>query len=115
MPGVSEAVVSGQVVYVSADGRFLMQGKLIDLQKNEDLTAKAENGLRVKALTKVGADQRISFPAQDEKHRVTIFTDVDCGYCRKLHQQCVPGVALVGTQCRVVAHRVTTEGSQELR
>ena len=87
MPGVSEAVVSGQVVYVSADGRFLMQGKLIDLQKNEDLTAKAENGLRVKALAKVGADQRISFPAQDEKHRVTIFTDVDCGYCRKLHQQ----------------------------
>ena len=87
MPGVAEAVVSGQVVYVSDDGRFLMQGKLIDLQKGTDLTAGAENSIRKSVLASVGADQRISFKAPNEKHKVTIFTDVDCGYCRKLHQE----------------------------
>ena len=87
MPGVTEAVVSGQVVYISSDGRFLMQGKLIDLEKGHDLTTSTENTIRQAVLAKVGADQRISFPAAHEKHKVTVFTDVDCGYCRKLHQE----------------------------
>ncbi len=87
MPGVSEAIIAGQVLYVSSDGRFLLQGKLFDVQKGEDLTAEAESGLRRSALSKVGSDQRISFKAMNEKHKVTVFTDIDCGYCRKLHQQ----------------------------
>lgn len=87
MPGVSEVILSGEVVYVSNDGRYLMQGKLIDLQNGQDLTAGAESSVRKALLANVGADQRISFKAANEKHKVTIFTDVDCGYCRKLHQE----------------------------
>lgn len=87
MPGVTELIVGGQVVYLSNDGRYLMQGKLIDLQKGVDLTAGAENAVRRDLLATVDASRKISFKAANEKHKVTVFTDVDCGYCRKLHKE----------------------------
>ncbi len=87
MKDVFEVVVNGDVLYVSADGAHLLQGRMYDAKLRTDLTAATENGLRRELLAKVGDDRRIRFAAADEKHRITIFTDVDCGYCRKLHQQ----------------------------
>jgi thiol:disulfide interchange protein DsbC len=87
MKDVLEVVVNGEVVYVAADGSHLLQGRLYDTKQRSDLTAGTENGLRRDVLSKVGDERRIRFAAADEKHRITIFTDVDCGYCRKLHQQ----------------------------
>lgn len=87
MKDVLEVVVNGEVVYVAADGSHLLQGRLYDTKQRSDLTAGTENGLRREVLSKVGDERRIRFAAADEKHRITIFTDVDCGYCRKLHQQ----------------------------
>jgi len=87
MPDVFEVVANGEVLYVGADGRHLLQGRLYDARERSDLTASTENGLRRAALAKVGEDKRIRFAAADEKHRITIFTDVDCGYCRKLHKE----------------------------
>ena len=43
--------------------------------------------MRKAALAGVPKNRMITFPAKDEKHRVIVFTDIDCGYCRKLHQQ----------------------------
>ncbi|MBI2396463.1 MAG: DsbC family protein [Xanthomonadales bacterium] len=87
MADVFEVVANGEVVYVSADGEHLLQGRLYDARQRTDLTASTENGLRRAALSKVGEEKRIRFAAADEKHRITIFTDVDCGYCRKLHKE----------------------------
>lgn len=87
MPGVLEVILSGEVLYISTDGQYLLQGRIFDTQKRKDLTAVSENKLRVAALKKVGADQRLSFKADTPKHQVTIITDVDCGYCRQMHQQ----------------------------
>ncbi len=87
MPGLMEVVVSGEVVYLSADGKFLLQGRLVDTGKRSDLTAETEKHLRAAALKTIGPDKRLSFAAEKPKHHVTIFTDVDCGYCRKLHQE----------------------------
>lgn len=87
MKNVSEVVVNGEVLYVADDGSHVLQGRLYDAQRRSDLTAGTENALRREALAKVGDERRIRFAAADEKHRITVFTDVDCGYCRKLHQQ----------------------------
>ena len=87
MPGLMEVVVSGEVLYFSTDGKFLLQGRLVDTGKRSDLTAETEKGLRATALKTIGPDKRLSFAAENPKHHVTIFTDVDCGYCRKLHQE----------------------------
>lgn len=87
MPGVYEAVVQGQVLYVSSDGKYLFQGTMFDVEDRTDLTEATRAVLRRDALGAVGMGQRIIYKAPDEKHAITVFTDVDCGYCRRLHQE----------------------------
>lgn len=87
IPGFYEVVLGGNVVYVSADGKYLMQGRVYDVDKKVDLTEAKQAGLRKATISSIGADKRIIFPAKNPKHTVTIFTDIDCGYCRKLHQE----------------------------
>lgn len=87
MPGVYEAVVGGSEVYVSADGKFLLAGSLWDVAGGKNLTEQTRAGRRQDALANIGAEQRIVFAPQQPRHRITVFTDLDCGYCRKLHDE----------------------------
>ncbi len=87
MPGYSEVMIGGNIVYVSNDGKYLIQGSVFDIVNKTDLTEKRRADTRKTELAKVTADKRIRFKAKEEKHRVTVFTDIDCGYCRKLHQE----------------------------
>jgi thiol:disulfide interchange protein DsbC len=87
VPNFYEVVVSGHVFYVSRDGKYLMSGSLWDVPNKRDLTDARRTVLRKAALDTVGADKRIVFKAEKPKHKVTVFTDIDCGYCRRLHQQ----------------------------
>jgi thiol:disulfide interchange protein DsbC len=75
------------VAYVSADGRYLLQGDLIDLDMSVNLSEVARTDGRRKLMSSVTDDQIILFSPADPKYRVTVFTDVDCGYCRKLHSE----------------------------
>ncbi len=85
--GFQEVVMNGQVLYVSNDGKYLLQGNLFDINNKMDLTDKREGGLRKTALSGYGKDKRIVYPAKNPKHTVTVFTDIDCGYCRKMHNE----------------------------
>ena len=87
VPGFYEVVIGGQIVYVSTDGKYLLQGSVYDIQGKTDLTEKARAGIRREALKTLGKDKRIVFAPENPKHTVTVFTDIDCGYCRRLHQQ----------------------------
>ena len=87
LPGFYEVVVQGQIVYVSTDGKYLLQGSIYDIAGKTDVTEASRSGLRRKALAGVGADKRIAFRPAETKHTVTVFTDIDCGYCRRMHQQ----------------------------
>ena len=87
LPGFYEVVLQGQIVYISQDGKYLLQGSIYDIAGKSDLTEAARSKLRRAALTGVGADKRIRFAPDEVKHTVTVFTDIDCGYCRKLHQE----------------------------
>jgi len=87
IPGFREVAVGGRVIYVSADGRYLIQGTLFDLNSRTSLTESSEAVIRRGILAKVGPERRIIFAAAKPKHRITVFTDIDCGYCRKMHQQ----------------------------
>ncbi|MEP7043280.1 MAG: DsbC family protein [Dokdonella sp.] len=89
LPGYRQVIIGGQMVYVSDDGRFLLQGTLYDTQAKRDLTAAR---IATDAKAKVDAvplSKRIVFAADGgkPKYKVTVFTDIDCGYCRKLHSQ----------------------------
>ncbi|MCB1554458.1 MAG: DsbC family protein [Xanthomonadales bacterium] len=87
LPGVLEVVVNGNVVYFSADGKILIQGSLYDVAGRRDLTEQRRATLRVSGLEEAGPERRIIFAPEHPKHSVTVFTDIDCGYCRRMHQE----------------------------
>lgn len=87
MKGVFEVTVGGDIVYVSDDGKYLLQGRLIDTQTKTDLTDEKLSGVRKVALDKLGQDKMIIFKPKIHTYTATVFTDIDCGYCRKLHSE----------------------------
>jgi len=87
IPGYREVAINGRIVYVSADGKYLVQGSLIELSSRDNLTAASEAVIRRADLDAVPRDRRIIFSPPNPKYRITVFTDIDCGYCRKMHTQ----------------------------
>ena len=85
VPGLYEVVIGQRLVYVTEDGRYLLQGNLVDLQQQKNLTEPRLNDIKARALSEVSEDSMVIFGPEDAKHTVTVFTDIDCGYCRKLH------------------------------
>jgi thiol:disulfide interchange protein DsbC len=87
--GVYEVSVGSNVAYVTDDGRYLLEGELYDLDTSENLTEKTRSVARVDLLASVPRDRMIVFSPEDGnvKHVVTIFTDIDCGYCRQFHRE----------------------------
>jgi thiol:disulfide interchange protein DsbC len=85
MAGVSEVLIGPRLFYVSNDGKYLLQGSLIDLATRTDISEERRNGIRLAAINDLGEENMIVFPARDSRHTITVFTDIDCGYCRKLH------------------------------
>ena len=85
MEGVSEVLIGPRLMYISNDGKYLLQGSLIDLKTRTDISEERRNGIRLDALNELGEEKMIIFPGKEQKHTITVFTDIDCGYCRKLH------------------------------
>ncbi len=85
--GFKEVLVDGKVMYVSNDGKYLLQGNLIDLVGRNNLTEASEAVQRKALLAAVPQSRKISFAPGIPKYRVTVFTDIDCGFCRKMHTQ----------------------------
>ncbi|WP_454832109.1 DsbC family protein [Pseudoxanthomonas wuyuanensis] len=89
MPGFREVIAGGQLLYVSDDGRYLMQGTVLDLQDQKDLTqsSPALSTYRKDLLKTIPASDRIVFAPPNPKYTISVFTDIECGYCRKLHSE----------------------------
>jgi thiol:disulfide interchange protein DsbC len=87
LPGFYQVIASGHLVYVSADGKYVMNGDLIDGVKGGSLTEDAWATYRRSELAKVPVSDRIVFAPAHPKYTVTVFTDVTCPYCRVLHSQ----------------------------
>jgi thiol:disulfide interchange protein DsbC len=85
--GLYEVVMGPQLIYVSDDGRYMVQGRMIDLVNREDLTEPRKAAARAQAVDKIGEDNMVIFAPDKYEHTVTVFTDIDCGYCRKLHSE----------------------------
>jgi thiol:disulfide interchange protein DsbC len=75
------------VAYISADGRYLLQGDMIDLDHQVNLSEAARTDARRELMSDVADERTIIFSPKDVKYSVSIFTDVECSYCRRLHSQ----------------------------
>lgn len=85
--GLYEVLMGPQVIYVSGDGKYMVQGRMIDLETRSDLTEPRRADARKQAVDKIGEDNMVIFAPAKYDHTVTVFTDIDCGYCRKLHRE----------------------------
>jgi len=88
MAGFREVVASGQVVYVSDDGKYLLQGGLLNVATRKDMSEAALASVRGDVLKTLPMSGRIVYsPVGTPKHKVVVLTDVECGYCRKFHTE----------------------------
>ena len=90
VPGIYEINVGQQYAYVTADGRYLFAGDLTDMKTGREITEERRRDGRAEVLSQFGPSDYIEYappPPIPAEHVVTIFTDIDCGYCRKLHRQ----------------------------
>lgn len=85
--GMYEVMVGTNLFYMSEDGKYMIQGDMIDLDSRRNVSEGKVAKARVNAINKVAKDQMILFAPKESKHKVTVFTDIDCGYCRKLHAE----------------------------
>ena len=85
--GFLELRQGAMVAYVSMDGRFLVQGEIFDLLQDRNLTQESVRVGRVKLIAGVKDQDSVIFGADKADYTVTVFTDIDCTYCRKLHRE----------------------------
>jgi thiol:disulfide interchange protein DsbC len=85
--GILQVQINSDIVYVTADGQYLLQGQIMDIDTRTNITDQAKSGIRVGLLSDLKADEQITFTPVKPKYDVLVFTDIDCGYCRKLHNQ----------------------------
>jgi thiol:disulfide interchange protein DsbC len=87
IPGLYQIAFGPRVMYVSEDGRYMLQGNMMDLATRENLTEPALAKAKLSSLEQMGEENMIIYKPKVKKHTMTVFTDIDCGYCRKLHNQ----------------------------
>ena len=85
--GLLELEIGGDFFYVTADGSLVVRGDIFRTGTFENITEARRSDVRMRALTRIDDATTIKFAAKDEKYVVTVFTDIDCGYCRKLHRE----------------------------
>ncbi len=114
VPGLSEVAFGTQVFYVSNDGRFLLGGPLISVADRANLTEARLAVARQEILEEADDVQPYRYPAEEVAHRLTVVTDIDCPYCRRLHND-LDGYRAAGLDVRYVMLPRSGKGSPSYR
>jgi thiol:disulfide interchange protein DsbC len=106
MPGVYQVNVrGGRVLYVSEDGRFFLQGTLYAAQEGHslNLTEPEERKGLLALMEQVPAGQFLVYPASRKKTNIVVFTDTECPFCHKLHED-IEQLTEAGISVRYLAY-----------
>ena len=102
--GIYEISMGSSTAYITADGKYLISGDLYEIASKTNLTEERRSEGRVKGLaTLKDADLIVFASATPVKHTITVFTDTDCGYCRKLHSE-IAELNKLGIRVRYAAY-----------
>jgi len=104
VPGIFEVMLGASLFYVSEDGRYALRGDLIDLDERRNVSDERRAQARKQVFAELDPADLVSFGPADGKARATlyVYTDVDCGYCRKLHNE-VPELNAAGIAIEYLA------------
>ncbi|HMA99182.1 MAG TPA: DsbC family protein [Wenzhouxiangella sp.] len=111
IPGIMEVRIDSEILYMSDDGRYLFQGRVIDLETQTDITDAAMASVRQEQLAELDSDDFVTFGDDDAEYEVLVFTDPDCGFCRRLHEK-MDEYHAQGIQIHYLAFPRAGEGSQ---
>lgn len=106
IPGLYEVIIGAEVIYASEDGNYILQGDMFELQevgKVFSVTEETEKQARSSILKTLNQDDYIEFAPETVKQTLYVFTDITCGYCRKLHSD-VPELNENGIAIRYLAY-----------
>lgn len=87
IPGLYEFSQGADVSYLTADGKYFVDGSIYDMNTHENLSETRRNQARLKMLASIPESQFIVFSPKVPQYTITVFTDVDCAYCRQLHSE----------------------------
>ena len=87
IPGMYEFAEGAEISYLTMDGKFFIDGSVYDMDTRQNLTEMRKDQIRATLLAAVPESQMIIFSPKVPQYTITVFTDVDCGYCRKLHSE----------------------------
>lgn len=87
LPGLYEVTFGANIVYVDSAARYLLSGDLFDLDARQSITETRSQALRAELLEQLDEKDMIIYAGDNPQHTVTVFTDISCGYCRKLHSE----------------------------
>ncbi len=88
LKGLYEVVSGGQVMYMDKNARYIIDGNLFDMEQRRNLTDETRGGLRLDAVNQLGEENMLVYkPKGEVKHTITVFTDIYCPYCQRLHQE----------------------------
>ena len=85
--GIYEFMQGADISYLTADGKFFLDGNLYDMESRENLTEVLRARARLTLINAVPESQMVIFGPKNPLYTITVFTDVDCAYCRKLHSE----------------------------
>ena len=88
LDGYYEVVLTNpriEVMYISMDGKYVIQGAVTDLELMTNISTNRINSVKLEILESISDNDKIVFKAKDEQYVINVFTDVDCPYCAKLH------------------------------
>ena len=85
--GLYTISIGSQVFYMSQNGKFILQGDIYDAKTGTNLTEQDRISARKDFLNQLNEEEMVIFAPDEFQHTITVFTDVDCGYCRKFHSE----------------------------
>lgn len=109
--GVYRLYLQGTYAYAYVDGDYVLLGDLYNTKDQVNLGEQASAEQMAEQLKNVPVSEMIVFGPENPKRYITVFTDIDCGYCRKLHQE-VPELTAAGVQVRYLAFPRAGVGSE---
>jgi thiol:disulfide interchange protein DsbC len=87
IPGIYQFMQGAEVSYLTADGKYFLDGNVYDMATRANLTEALRARARVALINAVPETQMLIFSPKNPLYTITVFTDVDCQYCRKLHSE----------------------------
>jgi thiol:disulfide interchange protein DsbC len=114
IPGIYEFTQGAEINYLTGDGKYFLDGNLYDMESRANLTEVLRTQARVTLLGGIPESQMLIFSPKNPQYTITVFTDVDCGYCRKLHSE-MAEINRLGVRVRYMFYPRTGPGTESWR